>query len=73
MQARREEAGRAAARMELEKHPRMRHVQTLLRSVQQLRKTPTLEELLQEAAPQTPTVRLQLGASMVLPQHLQRS
>ncbi|XP_024115461.1 uncharacterized protein si:ch73-100l22.3 isoform X3 [Oryzias melastigma] len=48
MQARREEAGRAAARMELEKHPRMRHVQTLLRSVQQLRKTPTLEELLQE-------------------------
>ncbi|XP_078800136.1 uncharacterized protein cp110 isoform X3 [Oryzias latipes] len=50
MQARREEARGAAARMELKKErPRMSYVQTLLRSVQQLRKTPTLEELLQES------------------------
>uniref|UniRef100_A0A3P9H4M9 Centriolar coiled-coil protein 110 n=1 Tax=Oryzias latipes TaxID=8090 RepID=A0A3P9H4M9_ORYLA len=48
MQARREEARGAAARMELKQRPRMSYVQTLLRSVQ-LRKTPTLEELLQES------------------------
>ncbi|XP_022063589.2 uncharacterized protein si:ch73-100l22.3 isoform X1 [Acanthochromis polyacanthus] len=48
MQRHRDEAQKAAVHRKLKDDPRMAYVQTILHSVQ-LRKTPTLEELLQES------------------------